>query len=394
MPGFMRRLSALVDGTPIEDWRAYLRFHTVRGALPWLGEQAYAEAFSFTSRLTGQKVPQPRWKRASAVVDGSMGEALGKAYVETEFPPASKARMVEMVNNLRAALKERIETRPWMSDATKKQALVKLAAVLQKIGYPDKWRDYSALRIDPKESAIANLRRVQELEQKRALDRIGRRVDRNEWGMTTPTVNAYYNPPTNEICFPAGILQRPMFDPDRDDAVNYGAIGAVIGHELTHGFDDEGRKYDARGNLKDWWTAEDGARFEERSRKLVDQYDGYLGVDTLHVNGRLTLGENIGDVGGLTVAYDAWRLSLEGKPAPRPVDGFTPEQRFFLGYAETWRRVYRPETLRLMVQTDPHSPNVWRVDGVVANLPEFARAFGCKAGDPMVLDPDKRADIW
>ena len=233
-----------------------------------------------------------------------------------------------------------------------------------------------------------------ELEQKRDLAKIGKPVDRTEWGMTTPTVNAYYNPSTNEICFPAGILQPPMFDPNRDDAANYGAIGTVIGHELTHGFDDQGRKYDAGGNLRDWWTAEDGKKFEERAQRLVDQFNGYLGVDTLHVNGPLTLGENIGDLGGITVAYQAWRLSLRGKPEPPPVDGFTPEQRFFLGYAEVWRRILRPEALRMQVQTDPHSPPHWRVDGPLVNLPEFAQAFGCKAGDPMVLNPDRRAEIW
>ena len=394
MPGFMRQLSRMVEQTPIEDWRAYLRYHTVRRAMPWLGQAADTELFSFTSKLRGQRMQQPRWKRTAAIVDAMMGEALGKAYVETEFPPSSKTRMVELVNNLRAALKERIESRPWMSDVTKKQALVKLDAVLQKIGYPDRWRDYSALVVDPRQSAVANLRRVVELEQKRGLAKIGKPVDRTEWGMTTPTVNAYYNPSTNEICFPAGILQPPMFDPNRDDAANYGAIGTVIGHELTHGFDDQGRKYDAGGNLRDWWTAEDGKKFEERAQRLVDQFNGYLGVDTLHVNGPLTLGENIGDLGGITVAYQAWRLSLRGKPEPPPVDGFTPEQRFFLGYAEVWRRILRPEALRMQVQTDPHSPPHWRVDGPLVNLPEFAQAFGCKAGDPMVLDQGRRAEIW
>ena len=394
MPAFMRRLSILLESTPIEDWRIYLRFHTVRGALPWLGQAAFDENFSFATKLTGQKQPSPRWKRAANTMDGAMGEALGKAYVETEFPPTSKARMTELVNNLRAALKVRIETRPWMSAATKKQALVKLGAILQKIGYPDKWLDYTALQIDPKESVFVNLRRAQQFEQKRQLAKIGKRVDRNEWQMTAATVNAYYNPPTNEICFPAGILQTPMFDPRVDDAVNYGAIGAVIGHELTHGFDDEGRKFDAAGNLRDWWTPEDGKEFEARTQKLVDQYSGYLVEDTLHVNGKFTLGENLGDLGGLTVAYHAWRLSLKGKPEPPPIDGFTAEQRFFLSFAQIWRNVYRPELTRLVALSDPHSLPHWRVVGPLVNMPEFARAFGCHQGDPMVINPEKRTEVW
>jgi len=394
MPAFMRQLSTQLEGTPIETWRAYLRYHTVRGQLAWLGQAAFDESFAFNSKLTGQKVPNPRWKRVANTVDGSLGEALGKAYITTEFPPSSKAKMTELVNNLRLALKERIESRPWMSAATKKQALIKLNAILQKIGYPDKWRDYSTLVIDPKESAVTNLRRAQEFEQKRDLAKIGKAVDRTEWQMTPPTVNAYYNPTTNEICFPAGILQPPMFDPQADDAVNYGAIGAVIGHELTHGFDDEGRKYDAAGNLKDWWTAEDGKQFEERTQKLVDQFNGYIATDTFHVNGKFTLGENLGDLGGVTVAHHAWKLSLRGKPAPQPIDGFTPEQRFFLSFAQIWRNLYRPELTRLVALSDPHSLPHWRVVGPLVNIPEFAQAFGCKAGDAMVIEPERRTEVW
>ena len=394
MPVFMRQLSSLIESTPIEDWRVYLRYHTVQGELPWLGQAAYDEAFSFTSKLTGQKVPSPRWKRAANTMDGAMGEALGKAYVETEFPPSSKARMVELVKNLREALNERIATRPWMGDATRKQALVKLNATLQKIGYPDKWLDYAPLKVDRQEPAIAGLRRAQEFERLRQLAKIGKRVDRNEWQMTAATVNAYYNAPTNEICFPAGILQPPMFDPKADDAANYGAIGAVIGHELTHGFDDQGRKYDAQGNLRDWWTPEDGREFEARTQKLVDQYDGYIAEDTLHVNGKFTLGENLGDLGGVTVAYHAWKLSLKGKPAPQAIGGFTPDQRFFLSFAQIWRNVYRPELTRLISLTDPHSLPHWRVVGPLVNIPEFASAFGCQASDAMVITPEKRTDVW
>lgn len=394
MPAFLRQVGRLVETTPLQDWRVYLRYHTVRAGLPWLGQAAFDEAFAFNARLTGQKAPTPRWKRCANTMDGAMGEALGKAYVATEFPPSSKARMNELVDNLRVALKRRIETRPWMSAATKEQALKKLGTIIQKIGYPDQWRDYSALSIDPKEPAFTNLRRAQLFEYRRQLAKIGKPVDRAEWFMTAATVNAYYNPPTNEICFPAGILQPPMFDPKADDAANYGAIGAVIGHELTHGFDDQGRKYDADGNLRDWWTAGDTKEFEARTQKLVDEYDGFIATDTIHVNGRFTLGENLGDLGGITVAYEAWKLSLEGKPAPTAIDGFTPEQRFFLSFGQIWRNLYRPELERLQALTNEHSLPRWRVTGTLMNVTEFAQAFGCQAGDPMVLAPEKRTEVW
>ena len=394
MPAFIRQLSARLQGTPIEDWRAYLRFHTARGYLSWLGQAAFDENFAFASKLTGQRAPQARWKRAANAADASLGEALGKAYVASEFPPSSKAKMTELVNNLRAALEKRIETRPWMSDATKKEALAKLAAILQKIGYPDRWRDYSKLVIDPKESAVTNLRRAQNFERMRQLAKIGKPVDRSEWQMTPSTVNAYYNPPTNEICFPAGILQPPMFDPKADAAANYGAIGAVIGHELTHGFDDQGRKYDAAGNLRDWWTDADAKEFEARSARLVEQYNGYLADDTLHVNGQLTLGENLGDLGGVIVAYRAWKLSLQGKPAPAAIEGWAPDQYFFVSFAQIWRNLYRPELARLITLSDPHSLPHWRVFGPLANIPEFAQAFGCQPGDPEVLEPAKRTEVW
>jgi putative endopeptidase len=394
MPTFMRQLSALVDRTPLEDWRAYLKYQTVRGAMPWLGQAYFDEAFRLQARMLGQKQPQVRWKRAASAVDNAMGEALGKAYVELEFPPSSKARMLELVDNLQATFQERIASRPWMSDATKQQATTKLNAILKKIGYPDQWRDYSTLDIDPKLSAVDNLRRAQAFERNRRLAQIGTPVDRNEWDMSPPTVNAYYSPPTNEIAFPAGILTPPEFDPKADDAANYGAIGSVIGHELTHGFDDEGRQYDAVGNLKDWWTAEDGKKFDERAQRVVEQYNGYIAVDTLHINGKLTLGENIADIGGLTIAYYAWQRSLKGKPAPAVVDGFTAEQRFFLSFAQSWRVRMRPELTRLVALSDPHSPAAWRVNGTVSNMPEFTKAFGCKAGDPMVLDDGLRAGIW
>ena len=393
-PGFVRQVGIQVDQTPIDVWRAYLEWHYLRAAAPWLDQKFFDESFAFQSKLVGTKSPLPRWKRASGAVDASMGEALGKAFVEENFPASSKARMVELVNNLQGAYRERIDQVTWMSPATKKQAVVKLDAIMKKIGYPDKWRDYSALQIDVKAPAIVNLWRAQAFESRRDLAKIGKAPDRTEWGMTPPTVNAYYNPQFNEIVFPAGILQPPQFDPNVDDAVNYGAIGMVIGHEITHGFDDEGRQYDSLGNLKDWWTDEDAKQFTARAQKVVDQFNGYVAVDTLHVNGKLTLGENIADLGGLTIAYHAWQRSLKGKPAPQSIDGFTPEQRFFLGYAQGWRRKLRPELIRLATLTDPHSPANWRVNGPTSNMREFQKAFGCKAGDDMVRPDDVRAEIW
>lgn len=394
MPAFTKRMAALIESTPLETWKPYLKWHLVRNSAAWLSQDFFNVQFAFQSKLSGQRVPLPRWKRAAAAVDGSMGEALGKAYVTTAFPPSSKQRMLELVANLRGAFADRVAKLDWMSEATKKQAKVKLDAILAKIGYPDRWRDYTALNIDPIATAIENLGRASMFETRRQLSQIGKKVDRTEWFMSPPTVNAYYNPAINEIVFPAGILQPPQFDPKADDAVNYGAIGMVIGHEITHGFDDEGRQYDAVGNLKEWWTPEDAAKFKERANRVVAQYNGYVGVDTLHVNGELTLGENIADIGGLTIAYYAWKRSLAGKPAPASIDGFTPEQRFFLSYAQSWRRKVRPEALRTQILTDPHSPAPWRVNGAVSNMPEFQQAFGCKAGDPMVNAEDQRGAIW
>jgi predicted metalloendopeptidase len=391
MPAFVRQFSQQMTVTPIETWRAYFRWTLLRRNAGWLGDEAYAIAFALQSRFTGQKEPLPRWKRATQAVDNSMGEALGKAYVAEAFPPSSKRRMLELVANLRAAFRRRIESRTWMSAKTKQQAIKKLDAIIEKIGYPDRWRDYSSLAIDPKQPAVVNLVAAQQFEAKRQLAMIGKPPDRMEWGMSPPTVNAYYNPSFNEIVFPAGILQPPQFDPRVDDAVNYGAIGMVIGHELTHGFDDEGRKYDAAGNLEDWWTEEDATNFDALAAKVVEQYDGYVGVDTLKVNGKLTLGENIADLGGLTMAYHAWKRSLKGQPAAT-IDGWTGEQRFFLGYAQAWRNKARDEAVRQQVLTDPHSPPRWRVNGPVSNMTEFRDAFGCEAGDAMVRS--EQITIW
>jgi predicted metalloendopeptidase len=393
-PAFLRLISDKTSTTPLDEWRLYLRWHLAKAAAPALSAAFFAENFRFQSLLRGVKEPLPRWKRCAAASDRALGEALGKAYVEREFPPASKAHVLEIVDNLQAAFAERIRRLPWMSDSTKAQALRKLNTVLKKIGYPDTWLDYATLEVRSSTPNAANVLAAREFEGRRQLAKIGQPVDRGEWGMTPPTVNAYYSPSTNEITFPAGILQPPYFDPAADDAVNYGAIGYVIGHELTHGFDDQGRQFDAQGNLRDWWTAEDGRRFTERAQRVVGQFNGYVAVDTLHVNGALTLGENLADFGGLTIAYDAFERSLAGKPRPPDIDGFTPEQRFFLGFGQGWRSVTRPQTVRLRTLTNPHAPAQWRVNGPVSNMPEFTRAFGCKPDDAMLRPDSVRAAVW
>jgi putative endopeptidase len=392
-PAFLRHLSQLIESTPIETWREYLLVQTARSRASWMGKQAFDEVFTVQALFTGTKTPQARWKRASGAMDGAMGEAVGKAYVTAAFPPSSKARMLALVDNLLATMKERIESRPWMSDETKKQAVVKLTAVIKKIGYPDKWRDYTALNIEAGQPAVVLLQRAASFEIRRDLDKIGKPVDRTEWGMTPPTVNAYYNPSVNEIVFPAGILQPPYFDPKVDDAYNYGSIGMVIGHEITHGFDDQGSQYDKSGNLANWWTKDDRTKFDSKTQQVVDQYDAYLAVDSLHVNGKLTLGENIADIGGLTISYYAWKRSLRGKPAP-VIDGLTGEQRFFLGHAQGWRRKLRPELVRTVTLTDVHSPAEWRVNGPLSDMPEFAEAFHCKDGDAMMKPEKDRPSIW
>ena len=393
VPGFVRGLNAQLTSTPIDTWRAYFKAALLRRYGSWLGRDAFQITFALQRAASGQSEPQPLWKRATQACDFSMGEALGKAYVAEAFPPSSKQRMLDMVANLRATFAERIESRPWMSAATKQQARAKLEGILQKIGYPDRWRDYTGLAIDPKGSAVANLMAAQRFEAARQLAKIGRPTDRTEWGMSPPTVNAYYEPSTNEIVFPAGILQPPRFDPSADDAANYGAIGGTIGHELSHGFDDEGRQYDAAGNLRDWWTPGDAKEFKARADRLAAQYDEYVGIDTLHVNGRLTLGENIGDLGGLVLAYHAWQRSLQGRPSP-VIDGLTGEQRFFIAHAQAWRVKMRAEAMRQLVLSNPHAPAFTRANGPASDMEEFRRAFGCKSGDPMVRDGDRRIEIW
>jgi len=392
-PKFFAEMNALLAQEPIETWRAYLRWHLISSVAPYLSSDFVDEDFDFYSRtLQGTEEQRPRWKRVTGQVSNSMGEALGQVYVERAFPAQTKARADEMIENLRAAVGVRLQGLEWMSDDTKARAMEKLAAFNSKIGYPDKWRDYSALVIGL-DSYADNVRAANVFETRRNLDKIGKPIDRDEWGMSPQTINAYYNPVMNEIVFPAAIMQPPFFDGEMDDAVNYGGMGSVIGHEFMHGFDDQGSKFDAAGNMQNWWTEEDRARFEERTAKLVEQYGGYVAIDDLHVNGELTLGENIGDLAGLTMAYHALQRALENDN-PGEIDGFTPEQRFFLAWAQAWRRNYRDEAIKLQVNTDPHSPGRFRVIGPLSNMAEFAAAFDCKPGDPMVQPDEARAEIW
>jgi putative endopeptidase len=392
-PEFLRQVSLMVTSVPLADWKVYLRWHVLDESASWLSSRFVDEDFDFGGRiLTGATVNRPRWKRALQLVDGSIGEALGQLYVAKTFGPGAKARARKMVDNLRAELRERIQKLEWMSDATKAQALRKLDAFGVKIGYPDAWRDYSTLTID-RSSAVQNAQRATQFEYHRNIAKLGKPVDRKEWNMTPPTVNAYYNPRMNEIVFPAGILQPPFFDASADDAVNYGGIGAVIGHEMTHGFDDQGRKSDADGNLKDWWTPADAEKYQARSSIIEKQYSDYVAIDSMHVNGKLTLGENTADVGGVSIAYGALQKALAGKPQKK-IDGFTPEQRFFLSYAQIWRGNYRPEALKLQVNTNPHSPGEFRAIGPLSNMVEFEKAFGLSDSDPMMRPASQRAKIW
>lgn len=392
-PHFLTTADSMLGATPVPIWRAYFRWMLVRRAAPMLSRAFVDEDFAFTRELTGAREQLPRYKKCIRAADGEMGEALGQAYVKKYFTPEAKARALEMVNNLKAAFRERLETREWMSDSTRAMALAKLEAFAQKIGYPDRWRSYATMAVRPGNSFYANVMAATAYANADDNARIGKPVDRTRWGMTTPTVNAYYNPPMNEIVFPAGILQPPFFDPRADDAVNYGGMGAVIGHEMTHGFDDQGSQYDAHGNLRQWFTDSDLKNFRARTTAYAEQFDRHTILDSVHVNGKLTNGENIADLGGLTIAYAALEKALAGKPRPL-IDGFTPEQRFFLAWAQIWRNNITPEAARLRIATDPHSPGIWRTNGPLANMPEFAKAWGCKAGDRMVLPPDQRVAIW
>jgi putative endopeptidase len=393
-PEFFKELGRMIKDVPLSDWRVYLRWHRIHDTAAQLSSVFVDENFAFYGQiLNGTLELSPRWKRVQRAEDVALGEAVGQLFVEKTFSPAAKQRALELVKNLQAALRERIQMLDWMTEPTKRQALQKLDAFIVKIGYPDKWRDYSKLEVG-RESYVLNDLAAARFEFQRNLDKLGRPVDRSEWQMTPQQVNAYYDPTTNEICFPAGILQPPFFDPEADDAVNYGAIGMVIGHEMTHGFDDQGSQYDFDGNLKNWWTEADTGAYESRQAIVVDQYDAYKPLPDQAINGKLTLGENIADLGGLKLAFAAFQMALQGKPRPAAIDGFAPEQRFFLGYAQAWRAVMRPEFLRRLLNTDPHSPPRYRVLGPLSNLPEFASSFGCTAGAPMVRPAAARPTIW
>lgn len=391
---FYKDMSEALRNTTVDEQKYYLAFNLLSAAAPYLSDDFVDADFEFYGKvMSGKQEQQPRWKRSLNTVNGALGEAVGEMYVEKYFPASSKEKMLTLVGNLQTALSERINGLEWMSDTTKAKAQEKLAAFTVKIGYPDKWRDYSDLEIKD-DSYWANVRRSNIFDMAYQLADVDKPVDKSRWHMNPQTVNAYYNPTTNEICFPAAILQPPFFNADADDAVNYGAIGVVIGHEMTHGFDDQGRNYDKDGNLIDWWTAEDAVRFKERADKLVDQYDQIIVIDTLHANGRFTLGENIADHGGLLVAHQAYLNSLKGKETPAPIDGFTNEQRFFLGYATLWGQNIRPEEIRRRTKIDPHSLGKWRVNAALRNIAPFYAAFDIKEGDPMFMVPTDRVVIW
>ncbi|HEV7590460.1 MAG TPA: M13 family metallopeptidase [Longimicrobium sp.] len=393
-PAFMRRVSELLASVPVADWRAYLRFHVLADASPWLSRPWVQENFAFSRRFSGARELLPRWKRCLRATDGDMGEALGQAYVQRTFPPAARARARQVIDDIRAAFAERLKHLDWMSEATRAQALTKLSRMGEKVGYPEQWRDYARLQV-AEQPFVLNSFAANRFEFGRRVNRPGMPVDTTEWDMTVPTVNAYYDPSKNEMVFPAGALVPQTFDPNADDGANYGSLGGSwAGHELTHGFDDEGRHYDARGNLSDWWTPADSAHFVQQADLVVRQYNAYLQVDTFHVNGRLTLGENIADYGGALVGYDALQRALERRGRPGLIDGFTPEQRYFLSFAQSFRQHNRPESMRTRVTTDPHSPEEWRVNGPLSNMPQFAQAFGCKPGDVMVRAGEAVPRIW
>jgi len=392
-PEFLHTVDSLLEAAPVTDWRVYLRWNLIANTAPALSSPFVKESFGFNSTvLRGVTEVRPRWKRCLTFTDQALGEVLGQAYVRKNFTPEAKARALDMVRNIRAELKSRLSALSWMSQKTKIKADAKLESIINKIGYPDTWRDYSTLKAQPG-PFVTNLLLANEFETARDYRKIGRPTDRAEWGMTPPTVNASYNPSYNAISFPAGIMQPPFFDPKADDAVNYGGMGGAIGHEITHGFDDEGRQFDAQGNLSGWWTSTDTDEFNRRAEAVKTQFDSYVAIDSLHVNGKLTLGENIADLGGLLIAHGAYQRSLKGKKPPL-IDGMTGDQRFFLAWAQIWRAKARPEFERLMVNTDPHAPPKFRTSGPLLNIPAFAEAFGCKQGDPMVRSETKRAQIW
>lgn len=392
-PKFYEGLNTIINSVSIADWKVFLKWNLIQTAAPYLSSKFANESFKFNGTvLAGKKEMKPRYKRVQGSTDEALGEALGKLYVERYFDDKSKKRVNEMVDNLIAAYRVRIESRDWMSKETKAQAQLKLDKVIKKLGFPDKWIDYSALTIT-KDSYWKNVSAAREFQYKRMLDKIGKPVDRMEWGMTPPTVNAYYNPTSNEIAFPAGIMQVPFFDVNADDAFNYGVMGSIIGHELTHGFDDQGSQFDADGNLKMWWTESDYKNFTDKTKLIIEQFDAFVAIDTLHVNGELTQGENIADLGGLTMAYYAYQKSLNGRKSPM-MAGFTGEQRFFLAWVQGWKTLMRDASLKQMIATNPHSPGNFRAVGPLSNMQEFYDAFGVKEGDGMYRPAAKRVNIW
>ena len=392
-PDFYVTLSKLLKSIPIDTWKDYLTFHYINSYAAWLSKPFATAHFDFYNKLlNGQQRPEERWKRASSLVNGNLGDALGQLYVDRFFPPSAKQYMIGLVDNLQNTYKERIADNAWMSDSTKEKAVGKLEAFTKKIGYPDKWKDYSDISID-RQSLVGNLRRISQWHYNYDINKLGKPVDKTEWYMTPPTVNAYYNPSFNEIVFPAGILQPPFYFQNGDDAVNYGAIGAVIGHEMTHGFDDQGSQYDKEGNLKNWWTPTDREKFESRAQRVVEEYNHYLVLDSVPVNGELTLGENIADIGGLAIAYAAFKKTPQGQSKEK-IDGMTPDQRFFLSFAQVWRIKDRPQRLLWRINNDPHSPEKYRVIGPTSNMPAFYDAFGVEAGDGMFRPDSLRVAIW
>ncbi|HVW97822.1 MAG TPA: M13 family metallopeptidase [Mucilaginibacter sp.] len=391
-PDFFKAEDALLVSTPVDDWKTYLEWNVLKDAASSLSSPFVKASFDFRSALTGQKVEAPRDERMTGLVDGSLGELLGQLYVKKYFTPAAKAYMAKLVNNLKETLGERIQNLTWMSAETKARALKKLAAFTVKIGYPDKWQQYEGLDIERGDYA-GNLRRISQWRYNYNVSQLGKPVDKKRWGMSPPTVNAYYNPTNNEIVFPAGILQFPFFDFNADDAVNYGGIGSVIGHEMTHGFDDQGRQFDADGTLRDWWTKDDAVKFKARAEQVVAQYDAFTILDSLHVNGKLTLGENLADLGGLNVAYAAFKKTKEGH-SNKKIDGFTPDQRFFLSWAQVWRSSQRPESAAQRILTDPHSPEQYRTNAPITNIDAWYKAFDVKPGDKMYKKPEDRTKVW
>lgn len=393
-PEFIKSASELINETAMEDIKAYLKWKTIHAAADYLSYDFIKEDFDFYGKkLSGREEMKPRWKRVLSSTNGSLGEALGKLYVAKVFPPEAKKAAQDMVDNIKVAFGERIKNLEWMSETTKEQALNKLSTFTVKIGYPDKWKGYEGLEINT-DSYLGNIMAASRFEFQRDIEKIGQPVDPTEWGMTPPTVNAYYNPVNNEIVFPAGILQPPFYDYKADPALNYGGIGAVIGHEITHGFDDQGRRYDADGNLKDWWTKEDAERFDKRAQKIVEQFNNYEVLDSLNVNGKLTLGENIADLGGLSVAYDGLMRELEKNGNPGEIDGFTQKQRFFMSWANIWRIKMRPAALKQRLVTDSHSPGEFRVNGPLSNIEAFHKAFDINPGDRMYQPDSLRGNIW